>query len=233
MLWIRIPILEIFIVPETAQRHHSSPTYYTFKCLVICTYYTFFFPTFSKTKFVVGDLWRSVQTWFISWPQLPVIRQAYRNLSPVVLAGPGTGGSSNSQQSKPLSSLAILDTFIKSNLPKTWHLLRWWVFAFMFQRTNVPKVECLWRQERSGGFDAGSAHWCLCVLSCPVCGSWAALMIQGSPAVLPVLAVILPAVLLWKDLVSFYLRLTLTRNWGATGKPGIVVNPVARLGIPA
>lgn len=157
MLWIRIPILEIFIVPETAQRHHSSPTCYTSKCLVICTYYTFFSPTFSKTKFVVGDLWRSVQTWFISWPQLSVIRQVYRNLSPVVLAGPGTWGSSNSQQSKPLLSLAILDISVKFNPPKAWHLLRWWVFAFMFQRTNAPKVSCLWRQERSGGFGAGSA----------------------------------------------------------------------------
>lgn len=56
-------------------------------------------------------------------------------------------------------------------------------------------------------------------------------MTQGSPAVLPVLAVIPPAVLLLKDLLS--LRLTLIRNWGAAGKPGIVVNPVARLGIPA
>lgn len=90
----------------------------------------------------------------------------------------------------------------------------------MFQRCNVYEdrrdLEALMQAQHTG-----------------VCGSWAALMIQGSPAVLPVLAVILPAVLLWKDLVSFYLRLTLTRNWGATGKPGIVVNPVARLGIPA
>lgn len=29
MLWIRIPVLEIFIVPGTAQRHNSFPSYFT------------------------------------------------------------------------------------------------------------------------------------------------------------------------------------------------------------
>lgn len=140
-------------MPETAQRHHSSPTYYTFKCFDICTYYPFFFHI-QQNKIFGGGLWRSVQTWFISWPQLSVVRQAYRNPSPVVLAGPGTWGSSNSQQSKPLSSLAILRVFVKLNPPKTWCLLRWWIFAFMFQRTSKCNVR---RQEMSGGFGAGSA----------------------------------------------------------------------------
>lgn len=125
----------------------------------------FFFPTFSKTKFVVGDLWRSIQTWFIAWPQLSVIRQAYRNLSPVVLAGPGTGASSNSQQSKPLSSLAILRGFVKLNPPKTWHLLRWWICAFMLQRTNRCNV-CEDRRCLEALVQA-QPHWCRWVLSCP------------------------------------------------------------------
>lgn len=55
MLWIRIPILEVFIVPGTAQRHHSSPTYYAVSIWMFALN-TYFFSTFSKTKFVVGVL---------------------------------------------------------------------------------------------------------------------------------------------------------------------------------
>lgn len=165
MLWIRIPILEIFIVPETAQRHHSSPTYYTSKVYAYLNLLHFFFSTYCKTKFVVGDLRRSVQTWFISWPQLSVIRQAYRNLSPVGLAGPGTWGSSNSQQSKPLSSAAVLHVFVKLSPPKAWCLLRWWVFAFMFQRTHRCNF-CEGRRCLEALVQA-QPHQCLWVLSCP------------------------------------------------------------------
>lgn len=176
-----------------------------------------FFFHIQQNKIFGGDLWRSVQTWFISWPQLSVVRQAYRNPFPVVLAGPGTWGSSNSQQSKPLSSLAILRVFVKLNPPKTWHLLRWWIFAFMFQRTNKCNV-C--RQEMSGGFGAGSATLVSVGPELP----WWSRVPQQFLAVTP------PAFLLWKDLVSFYVRLTLIKNWGTAG---IVVNPVERLGIPA
>ena len=100
----------------------------------------FLFPHSAKIKFVVGVLWRNIQTWFICRPLLSAIRQAYRNLSPVMLAGADTRGSSNSQRLKLVSSLPDLGAFVKSNLRKAWHLLRWWIFALMFQRTEKCSV---------------------------------------------------------------------------------------------
>lgn len=163
---------------------------------------------------MVSILWRNVQTWFISRPQLSVVRRAYRNLSPVVLAGAGIRGSSNSQQSKLVSSLPILYAFVKLNPPKAWHLLRWWIFAFMFQRTNKYSVYEDGRRTR--GFGVGVS---------PELPWW---FRADSPAVLPVLAAIPPAVL-WKDLVILYLRQILVRNWGAAGKPGIVGEPCGKI----
>lgn len=78
MLWIRIPILKTFIVPETAQWHHFSPTYYTLSI------WMFAFNTLGFFAHSYEEMSR-LDAFF--WPQLSVVRQACRNLSPDMLAG--------------------------------------------------------------------------------------------------------------------------------------------------
>lgn len=74
-------------------------------------------------------------------------------------------------------------------------LLRWWIFAFMFQRTSKYSV-----------YEEGTRLGALVHAQLGGRQSWAAPLVQGSAAAPPVPAAVPLAALLWKDLVIFLFK---------------------------